>query len=108
MRTAVKTMVKTKSTSGQRHCELTFWTRDEQGNLRGIFVSGSTFSNSGESILRIRMTGNQEVSSGVLKSLDNAVEFPTMHGKVKARITGNRIFVKIPDGFVMDHEPLPA
>jgi hypothetical protein len=54
------------------------------------------------------MTGNQEVSSEIFKSLDNAVEFPTMHGKVKARICGNRIFVKIPDGVVMDHEHLPV
>jgi hypothetical protein len=109
MRTAVKTMVKRNhSISGQRYCMLTFWTRDEYGNLRGIWVSGSTFSNSGDSILGICMTGNREVSSGVRKSLDNAVEFPTMHGKVKARICGNRIFVKIPDGVVMDHEHLPV
>ncbi len=108
MRTAIKTMTKSNSTSGQRHASLTFWTRDEQGNLRGIWVSGSTFSNSGDSILGIRMTGNQEVSSKIFKSLDNAVEFPTMHGKVKARICKNRIFVKIPDGVVMDHEHLPV
>jgi hypothetical protein len=108
MRTSIKTMVKTKSTSGQRHGALTFWTRDEQGNLRGIWVSGSTFSETGDSILGIRMTGNQEVSSEIFNSLDNAVEFPTMHGKVKAQICGNRIFVKIPDGVVMDHEPLPT
>ena len=108
MRTSIKTMVKTHTTTGQRHASLTFWTRDEQGNLRGIWVSGSTFSNSGDSILGIRMTGNQEVSSEIFKSLDNAVEFPTIHGKVKARICGNRIFVKIPSGVAMDHEPLPV
>lgn len=107
MRTAIKTMVKSICTPGQRHCQLTFWTRDEQGNLRGIWVSGSTFSNSGDSILGIRMTNHQEVSSGVFKNLDNAVEFDTIRGKIKARITGNRIFVKIPDGVAMDHEPLP-
>lgn len=108
MRTSIKTMVKTNAAlSGQRHGSLTFWTRDEQGNLRGIWVSGSTFA-SGQSILGIRMTGNQESSSGVFKSLDNAVELATIHGKVKARIAGNRIFVKIPDGVVMDNEPLPA
>lgn len=100
-------MVKTHTTTGQRHTSLTFWTRDAQGSLRGIWVSGSTFS-SGDSILGIRMTGNQEISSGIFNGLDNAVEFPTMRGKVKARITGNRIFVKIPDGVVMDHEPLPT
>jgi hypothetical protein len=54
------------------------------------------------------MTGHQGASSEIFKSLDNAVEFPTIHGKVKARITGNRIFVKIPDGVVMDNEPLPV
>jgi hypothetical protein len=108
MRTAIKTMVKTHTTTGQRHTSLTFWTRDELGNLRGIWVSGSTFPNSGDSILGIRMTGNQEVSSGIFNSLDNSVEFATMHGKVKARIAGNRIFVKIPDGVAMDHEPLPV
>lgn len=102
MRTAVKTMVKRDTVSGQRHCTLTFWTRDEQGNLRGIWVSGSTFA-SGDSILGIRMRPT-EVSSGVFKSLDNSVELDTIHGKVKASITDNRIFVKIPDGVVMDHE----
>ena len=108
MRTSIKTMIKTHTTTGQRHASLTFWTRDGQGNLRGIWVSGSTFSNSGDSILGIRMTGNQEISSGIFNGLDNAVEFPTMHGTVKARITGNRIFVKIPNGVVMDNEPLPT
>lgn len=107
MRTAIKTMVKTHTTTGQRHTSLTFWTRDAQGSLRGIWVSGSTFS-SGDSILGIRMTGHQGASSEIFKSLNNAVEFPTIHGKVKARITGNRIFVKIPDGVVMDNEPLPV
>lgn len=108
MRTTIKTMVKTNTTTGQRHASLTFWTRDEKGNLRGIWVSGSTFSNSGDSILGIRMTNNEGVSSDIFKSLDNAIELPTVHGKVTARITGNRIFVKIPHGVAMDHEPLPV
>ena len=108
MRTAIKTMVKTHTTTGQRHTSLTFWTRDAQGNLRGIWVSGSTFSNSGDSILGIRMTGHQGVSSEIFNSLDNSVEFGTIHGMVKARISGNRIFVKIPSGVAMDHEPLPV
>jgi hypothetical protein len=108
MRTAIKTMVKTHTTTGQRHTSLTFWTLDAQGNLRGIWVSGSTFSNSGDSILGIRMSGRDEVSSGIFKSSDNSVEMGTIHGKVKARICGNRIFVKIPSGVAMDHEPLPV
>ena len=54
------------------------------------------------------MTGNQEISSGIFNGLDNSVEFPTNNGKVKARICGNRIFVKIPSGVTMDHEPLPV
>jgi hypothetical protein len=108
MRTTVKTMVKRSTITGQRHTSLTFWTRDAQGNLRGIWVSGSTFSNSGDSILGIRMTEKQEVSSGIFKSSDNSVEMDTIHGKVKARICGNRIFVKIPSGVTMDHEPLPV
>jgi hypothetical protein len=48
------------------------------------------------------------VSSGIFNSLDNSVELPTVHGKVTARITGNRIFVKIPNEVAMDHEPLPV
>jgi hypothetical protein len=108
MRTTIKTMVKQSTTTGQRHTLLTFWTRDAQGNLRGIWVSGSTFSNSGDSILGIRMTNNEGVSSGIFNSLDNSVELPTVHGKVTARITGNRIFVKIPNEVAMDHEPLPV
>ena len=71
-------------------------------------MSGSTFSNSGDSILGIRMTGHQGVSSEIFNSLDNSVEFGTIHGMVKARISGNRIFVKIPSGVAMDHEPLPV
>ena len=108
MRTAIKTMVKQSTTTGQRHTAITFWTRDAQGNLRGIWVSGSTFSKTGDSILGIRMTGRDEVSSGIFNSSDNAVELPTIHGMVKARISGNRIFVKIPSGVAMDHEPLPV
>jgi hypothetical protein len=108
MRTAIKTMVKRSTTTGQRHTAITFWTRDAQGNLRGIWVSGSTFSKTGDSILGIRMTGRDEVSSGIFNSSDNSVELPTIHGMVKARISGNRIFVKIPSGVAMDHEPLPV
>lgn len=107
MRTTVKTMVKSKNTLEQRHCMLTFWTRDEVGNLRGIWVSGSTFRDE-TSVLSVRMTGHNEASSGLFKSSDNSVEFPTNNGKVKARICGNRIFVKIPSGVAMDHEPLPV
>lgn len=101
-------MVKTHTTTGQRHTSLTFWTRDEKGELRGIWVYGSTFSNSGHSILGIRMTGHKGVSSEIFNSLDNSVEFGTIHGMVKARISGNRIFVKIPHGVAMNHEPLPV
>ena len=108
MRTTIKTMVKQSTTTGQRHTSLTFWMRDAQGNPRGIWVSGSTFSKTGDSILGIRMTGRDEVSSGIFNSSDNAVELPTIHGMVKARISGNRIFVKIPSGVAMDHEPLPV
>jgi hypothetical protein len=54
------------------------------------------------------MTGRDEVSSGIFNSSDNSVELPTIHGMVKARISGNRIFVKIPSGVAMDHEPLPV
>jgi hypothetical protein len=108
MRTAIKTMVKQSTTTGQRHTSLTFWMRDAQGNPRGIWVSGSTFSKTGDSILGIRMTGHQGVSSGIFNSSDNSVELPTIHGMVKARISGNRIFVKIPSGVAMDHEPLPV
>lgn len=107
MRTAIKTMVKTHTTTGQRHTSLTFWTQDAQGNLRGIWVSGSTFSKTGDSILGIRMTGRDEVSSGIFNSSDNSVELPTIHGMVKARISGNRIFVKIPSGVAMYNELLP-
>ena len=107
MRTAIRTMVKTHTFTGQRHTSLTFWTRDAQGNLRGIWVSGSTFSESGDSILGIRMSDHQ-VSSEIFKSFDNAVQFPTAHGMIKARISGNRIFVKIPSGVAMDNEPLPV
>ena len=108
MRTSIKTMTKMNTPSGQRHCMITFWMKDENGRLRGIWVSGSTFSKAGNSMLAIRMTGDQQVCSGVFNSLDNAVELSTIHGKVKARISGNRIFVRIPDGVVMDNEPLPA
>jgi hypothetical protein len=108
MRTAIKTMVKQSTTTGQRHTSLTFWMRDAQGNLRGIWISGSTFSKTGDSILGIRMTGHQGVSSEIFNSLDNSVELPTIHGMVKARISGNRIFVKIPSGVATDNEPIPV
>ena len=108
MRTTVKTMVKRSTTTGQRHTSLTFWMRDAQGNPRGIWVSGSTFSKTGDSILGIRMTGHQGVSSEIFNSLDNSVELPTIHGMVKARISGNRIFVKIPSGVATDNEPIPV
>ena len=106
MRTAIKTMVKKNTLSGQRHALLTLWTRDADGRLRGIWVSGSTFADE-TSILNVRMSNDQEKGSGIVQSLDNAVDLDTIHGKVKARITGNRIFVKMPVGVVTDSEPLP-
>jgi hypothetical protein len=108
MKTCIKTMVRTKEgiSSGQRHASITLWTRDANKDLRGIWISGSTFRNE-TSILNIRTAANggrTENCSGIFKSLDNSVEFATIHGKVKARICKNRIYVSFPNPVVTADE----
>lgn len=106
MKTAIKTMTKGKNV-GQLHCNLTFWLRDSEGKLRGLWVSASSFAH-GTSIVGIRMCPDhlypiREIESGIVEG-DAFTEYPTEFGVVKADIHNNRLFVKFPDEIVRNHE----
>lgn len=105
MKKFIKTL--TKYSDDQRFASLTFWIRDQQDKLRGIWVSGSAFT-SGRRSVSIRMVPDDLYP---IREVENTsaegpakTEYTTEFGPIKAQIYGGRLFVQIPNEVVTKDE----